>query len=213
MHSIPKHGLRNLQSPNEFQMRKLEFLFDFSSPNCYVALAKLQQMKKSVEVSFTPIFLGGLFKMTDDAPIPVGTLEFNYMEANLVRLSRLLDIPFRFPRDRFPVNSLRALRGFYFARTSRMEAPYLEKIFRACWSEDRDISSSSVLNELTTELGFDPTQFAQSVEQNDMKLKLREDTQRAFDRGVFGAPTFFIDGQMYWGSPEVLWFLEKESFT
>ena len=100
-------------------MKTIEFNFDFSSPNCYVALEKLEEIKKrkEVEVIYSPIFLGGLFKSTNDAPIPLGTLEFDYMERNLQRLSRKLGVGFHFSHERFPVNSLKSMRGFYFAKS------------------------------------------------------------------------------------------------
>jgi 2-hydroxychromene-2-carboxylate isomerase len=212
-HPHRRHGFIRRVLLTFCEMSRVEFLFDFSSPNCYVALKKLQLMKNKLDVSYTPVFLGGLFKMTDDAPVPVGSHEFNYMERNLKRLSALLGVPFHFPRDRFPVNSLRALRGYYLAESTGKGDQYVERVFRACWGEDRDISDPEVLDELVSDVEIDPKRFHGTVELNSVKLKLREDTKRAFERGVFGAPTFFVDGELYWGTPEVLWFLEKERFS
>jgi len=193
-------------------MRRIEFLFDFASPNSYIALAKLKEMSRrsagNLEIIFSPILLGGIFKLTSDAPVPVGSHEFNYMDNNLKRLSTLLGIGFHFSRDRFPVNSLRALRGFYFADNFGKAQEYVDGVFRACWAENEDISEISVLHGLVRALDLDPQKFDSFIERAETKTKLREDTQKAYDRGVFGAPTFFIDGQMYWGTPEVLWFLE-----
>ncbi len=193
--------------------KKIEFLFDFASPNCYVAFAKLEEMKnntgRKLEVVYSPILLGGLFKLTSDAPVPVGSHEFNYMERNLRRLSNLIGVEFHFSHEGFPVNSLKALRGFYYAESRGKGLEYLEVIFRECWVKDHDISDLSILREAVKALGFDFQTFGQFIENDETKLKLKQDTQRAFERGVFGAPTFFVDGEMYWGSPEVLWFLES----
>jgi 2-hydroxychromene-2-carboxylate isomerase len=192
---------------------RIEFLFDFASPNCYVALAKLNEIRKErggeLEVAYSPVFLGGLFKMTNDSPVDPATSEFHYMENNLRRLSARLGIGYNFSRKRFPVNSLRAMRGFYFANSQDRADSYTDSVFRACWSEDHDISDKAVLLKLVQVLDLDSQKFEEFVEKDDTKLRLRDDTQRAFDRGVFGAPTFFVKGEMFWGSPEILWFLES----
>ena len=191
-------------------MKSIEFDFDFSSPNCYVALAKLDEIKKrkEVEVIYSPIFLGGLFKSTNDAPIPLGTLEFNYMERNLQRLSRKLGVGFHFSHERFPVNSLKSMRGFYFAKSLGRELEYLHRLFQACWADNLDIADGPTLKGIVESLGFDHSLYVEFTEKDETKQKLRADTQRALERGVFGAPTFFLDGEMYWGSPEVLWYLD-----
>jgi len=193
-------------------MPKVEFIFDFSSPNCYVANATLRLMMENsginLEIVYAPVFLGGLFKMTNDAPVEVGTSEFNYMDRNLQRLSALLGIDFKFPRERFPLNTLRALRGFYFIQEQSKKKQYIDTIFRACWVDGLDVSDPATLKKLTSSVGIDEEMLAEFIERDKTKQRLRDDTQKAYERGVFGAPTFFIADDMYWGSPEILWFLE-----
>ncbi|HYB04640.1 MAG TPA: DsbA family protein, partial [Nitrososphaerales archaeon] len=145
-------------------MRTIEFLFDFASPNCYVALAKIDELLRKntkLEVAYLPVLLGGLFKLTSDAPIPTGSHEFNYMENNLRRLSKKLDVDFRFSRSRFPVNSLKAMRGYYLAQTSEKGAQYLHSIFRACWGNDLDISDLLILQKEIRAMGLDAQEFAE----------------------------------------------------
>jgi 2-hydroxychromene-2-carboxylate isomerase len=196
-------------------LNDVEFLYDFSSPNCYVALVKANELVKKGKIRnlrFTPILLGGLFKSTNDGPVPKGSLEYNYMMKNLERLSRELGVEFKFPHDRFPVNSLKAMRGSYFAKQEGKEADYIEKMFQACWAKDQDITQTPVLEGVVKDaLGLDFGRFLESIEKNDTKQKLRSDTQIALERGVFGAPTYFVDGEMFWGTPEVLWYLESLS--
>ena len=138
-------------------MRTIEFIFDFSSPNCYVALAKMDEIKKrkEIEVVYSPIFLGGLLKSTNDAPIPLGTLEFNYMERNLQRLSRKLGIGFHFSHERFPVNSLKSIRGYYSAKSLGKDHDYLHRLFRACWADNLDIADEATLKVIVELLELD----------------------------------------------------------
>jgi 2-hydroxychromene-2-carboxylate isomerase len=170
---------------------------------------ELQSKGKIRNLSFSPVLLGGLFKSTNDSPLPKGSLEYNYMVKNLERLSKTLGVHFKFSHERFPVNSLRSLRGSYFAKEAGKEAEYISRIFDACWSDDKDITQDSVLKPIVEDsLGLDFGKFLSFIEKDETKQKLRSDTQRALERGVFGAPTFFVDGDMYWGTPEILWYLE-----
>jgi len=192
--------------------RVVEFLYDFASPNCYVAYHKLREMKakRGFDVRLTPLFLGGLFKMTNDAPVPRGTNEYNYMVANLERISQSLGIEFNFPHSSFPPNSVRALRGAYFAESRGRVDDYVSKIFREYWVNGTDISDHQKLGVMAASLGLDSEEFLKFIEREETKLRLRMETERAYARGVFGSPTYFVDGRMYWGTPEVLWLLDEE---
>jgi len=188
----------------------VEFLYDFASPNCYVAYHKLTGVtrKWGVELRLVPLFLGGLFKETDDGPLPRWSHEYDYMVRNLGRISKLIGIGFNFPHSAFPVNSVRALRGSYFAESEGRVHDYVSRVFEEHWVKGTDISDPNSLGRIVESLGFKRDRFLEFIEREETKLRLRKDTEDAFKRGVFGAPTLFIDGEMYWGTPEVLWFLD-----
>jgi 2-hydroxychromene-2-carboxylate isomerase len=190
----------------------VEFLYDFSSSNCYVAYHKMREMKakRGLDVRLIPLFLGGLFKATDDAPVPRGTNEYNYMVANLERISRALGIEFNFPHSSFPPNSVRALRGSYFAESKGRVDEYVSRIFKEYWVNGTDIYDHQSLGTIVASLGLDRNEFLEFIERDETKLRLRGETEKAYERGVFGAPTYFVDGRMYWGTPEVLWLLDDE---
>jgi 2-hydroxychromene-2-carboxylate isomerase len=189
----------------------VEFLYDFASPHSYVAFHKLREVSSrlALEVNYSPIFLGGIFKATNDAPLPADSLEYDYMAKSLQRISKALGIPFNFQHSSFPVNSLRPLRGTYFASSEGKLVEYISAVFGSYWASGVDISDQSALGKIAGSLGLDRDRFLHSIEDEAVKLRLKEDTQRALERGVFGAPTYFVNGEMYWGSPEVLWYLEE----
>jgi len=189
----------------------VEFLYDFASPHSCVAFYKLREISSrlALEVNYSPIFLGGIFKATNDAPLAAGSLEYDYMAKTSQRLSKTLGIAFNFQHATFPVNSLRALRGTYFASSEGKLVEYIPAVFGAYWASGVDISDKEALGNVAESLGLDRGRFLWSTEDEAAKQRLREDTQRALERGVFGAPTYFVDGEMYWGSPEVLWYLEE----
>ena len=157
-----------------------------------------------------PLFLGGLFKVTNDGPVPSETNEYNYMVANLERISQTLGIEFNFPHSSFPPNSVRALRGSYFAESMGRLDDYVSRVFREYWVNGMDISDHQTLGILVASLDLSRDDFLEFIEREEIKLRLRKETERAYERGVFGAPTYFVDGKMYWGTPEVLWTLDAE---
>jgi len=189
----------------------VEFLFDFASPNCYVAYHKLVKVaeKRRMDLRFVPLFLGGLFKETNDGPVPRGSHEYDYMVRNLERISKAIGIQLNFPHSIFPVNSVRALRGVYFAESEGRVRDYVSGVFGEHWVKGTDISDTNVLGRIAESLGLGRNRFLDFIEREETKLRLRKDTEEAYRRGVFGAPTFFVDGEMYWGTPEVLWFLDE----
>jgi 2-hydroxychromene-2-carboxylate isomerase len=191
---------------------RVEFLYDFASPHSYVAFHKLREISSrlTLEVNYSPIFLGGIFKATNDAPLTKGSLEYDYMAKSLQRLAKALGIAFNFQHSSFPVNSLRPLRGTYFASSVGKLVEYISTVFGSYWGSGVDISDENALGKIAESLGLDRDRFLHSIEAETAKLRLKADTQRALQRGVFGAPTYFVDGEMYWGSPEVLWYLEGQ---
>ena len=192
-------------------MRTVEFYFDFASPNCYVALPRLKEIcsEKGLSISYAPVLLGGLFKSTIDAPVTRDSNEYRYMVRNLERISKKLALSFNPPHERFPINSLRAMRGFYYADSLGKSEEFVARVFEACWSLDIDISNALNLKSILPDgIKFDA--LLSFIERDDTKERLRRDTEAAYNRGVFGAPTYFVGNDMYWGTPEVLWYLEKE---
>ena len=116
------------------------------------------------------------------------------MAKSLQRISKALGIAFNFPHSSFPVNSLRPLRGTYFASSEGRLVEYITAVFESYWASGVDISDQNALGEIAESIGLDRERFLHSIEDETAKLRLKEDTQRALQRGVFGAPTYFVDG-------------------
>lgn len=162
-----------------------------------------------MKLSYSPVLLGGLFKLTEDSPLPKGSLEYNYMARNLERFSKTANIQFKFSHDRFPINSLKSLRGYYYAKQVGKEDEYIQKVFEASWGLDEDITQASVLEKIIKDLGMNSQEFFSFIEKDETKQRLRQDTQKAFERGVFGTPTILVGKELFWGTPgEILWDLE-----
>ena len=172
----------------------IEFFFDLVSPYSYLASEKIEELAKqnNRELIWKPFLLGGLFKALDAPPAP-GLLPYKkpYLFKDLDRLAKFHGIPFNTPSEfpRLTVKPLRALLSM--PKENLPEA--VHQLYRAYWVEDRDISDASVLADL---LG------AETVEKTgdpEIKQSLIQATDEAVNRGLFGAPTFLVGQEMFFG--------------
>ncbi|HJO44250.1 MAG TPA: 2-hydroxychromene-2-carboxylate isomerase [SAR324 cluster bacterium] len=172
----------------------IEFFFDLVSPYSYLASEKIEELAKqnNRELIWKPFLLGGLFKALDAPPAP-GLLPYKkpYLFKDLDRLARFHGIPFNTPSEfpRLTVKPLRALLSL--PKEDLPEA--VHQLYRAYWVEDRDISDASVLADL---LG------AEAIEKTgdpEIKQSLIQATDEAVSRGLFGAPTFLVGQEMFFG--------------
>ena len=183
---------------------ELEVYWDFSSPWAYLGVCQVDALAKrtGARVTWRPMLLGGLFKAVGTPDVPLAAqsaAKQRYSRQDLHRWAAYLGVPFRFP-SRFPMNTVKALRT-YLALPEERRDSYRDGVFRAFWSEDRDISNAEVLAEL---IGPDAAEVVARAESAEVKLALRTATESAQARGVFGAPTFVVDGkELFWGQDRV----------
>jgi 2-hydroxychromene-2-carboxylate isomerase len=190
--------------------KTLEFFFDYASPYSYLACQQVEAVVKrtGAELRWRPLLLGAVFKATGNVP-PIGTAnKATWMGKDLMDWTRYLGLPpFRLP-DTFPVNSLKANRlGLVAAEHGRI-APFSHLTFRAVFADGRDISDPGVLAELARAVGLDPEQALAKAETQEIKDALRRNTDEAIARGAFGAPTFFVGEEMFFGNDRLM-FVER----
>jgi 2-hydroxychromene-2-carboxylate isomerase len=184
--------------------RTLEIYWDFSSPFAYLGSTQAERLaqRTGASLAWRPMLLGGVFKAIGQADVPLFTwseAKRRYYLDDLNRWAAYWDVPFRFP-TRFPMNSLKSLR-VWMALPEERRAAYRAEAFRAYWAEDRDIADDAVLRECIGEGADDIMARAQTPE---VKKALIDATQRAVDAGVFGAPTWVVDGKdLYWGQDRI----------
>ncbi len=180
-------------------MAELEFFYDFVSPYSYLASSRVEALaaRAHAAVRFRPFLLGGVFKATGNrAPIEV-VAKGRHMWVDLERWARRLAVPFRRP-ETFPVASILALRAAFAAERAGRLVPYTHAVFRAFWGEGRDIADPQVLAAVASSAGLDgPAVVAAAPE---FKAALAANTQEAVDRGTYGAPTFFVGGELFVGN-------------
>jgi 2-hydroxychromene-2-carboxylate isomerase len=183
-------------------MKKIEFWFDFGSPASYLAWFQLPKIAaaRGAEIDWRPMLLGGVFQAVNNrSPVEVPT-KGRWMLEDLPRWAKRYGAPYvRNPH--FPINTLTLMRGavgLQMREDDRFRR-YVDAIFRAVWEEERALGDSGVVAAVLTEAGFDPAEFVAMVSDPAVKERLKAVTLEAVQRGVFGAPTLFVDGQMHFG--------------
>jgi 2-hydroxychromene-2-carboxylate isomerase len=193
----------------------IEFYFEFASPYGYLASTQIDAIgaRHGREVRWHPIMLGAAFKLTGAQPLMHTPLKGDYMMRDLPRFARLLGVPFTAPPV-MPANSLHASRAcIWLERDDPAGAKDLAKaIFHAHWGEGRDIGRPEDVAEIAAPLGIKGATLLEAVADPAIKERLKQATQAAIERGVFGSPFVFIDGEAFWGAdrlPQIDAWLER----
>ncbi|MGH0033963.1 MAG: 2-hydroxychromene-2-carboxylate isomerase [Myxococcota bacterium] len=198
-------------------MATLEFFFDCSSPWTYLAFDQIEAIadEGEADLEWRPILVGGVFNAVNGSvyeqrsnPVPA---KARYHAKDLQDWSRLYGLTIDWP-EVFPVNSVKAMRACVVAdETGRLPA-LARAVFESYWGEGRDISQDAVLAEVFAKVGFDPAEMLERIAEPAVKEQLRANTQELIDRGGFGSPTVFVDGDdMYFGNDRLSLVLEALS--
>jgi len=180
----------------------IEFFFDFSSPYGYFASTRICALaaKHGRTVVWRPILLGAVFKVTGGAPLPSLPLKGDYSVRDMTRSARYHDIPYKMPSV-FPVPTHAPARIVYWVEGTtpdRVEAVVLA-LYRAYFVEDQDISKPETAAHAVAKIGLDPVQALAATNDASIKERLKNETQAAIERGVFGSPYVTVDGEPFWG--------------
>lgn len=179
----------------------VEFFYDIVSPYSYLAAERLGELDAVADVRWQPFFLPGIFQVTGNAAPGLHPLKGKYLFQDLARLAAHYQLPLQFP-SQFPINSVTAMRALLsLPETERPAAS--RRVFRAYWAEGRDVVDLKVLTELLGESAVERAQH------EDIKQGLRAATEQAAARGAFGAPTFFLGDEMYWGEDRMFLLIDR----
>ncbi|MDG1389423.1 MAG: 2-hydroxychromene-2-carboxylate isomerase [Halioglobus sp.] len=181
--------------------KHIEFYFDFGSPTAYLAYCRLGQLTKQygLAIQYRPMLLGGVFKgAANTSPITVPAKGKYMLEQDLPRFARRYDVPLNF-NPHFPINTLNLMRGVIAAEQLDCLEAYLQAIFKAVWINSKNMGEVETVTKVLTEAGLDAQAIINSSQTPEVKAELISNTEAAVARGVFGAPTMFMDDAMYFG--------------
>ena len=189
--------------------QKVEFLFDFGSPNAYLSHETIPAIEKRTGASFeyVPILLGGIFKATNNRS-PVETLagvknKPEFMQLETERFITRFNVQPYVWNPYFPINTLNLMRGAVAAQSEGVFKKYVEAAFHHMWREPKKMDDPQVAVKALTESGLDGARLLTRAQDADVKAKLIENTQKAVERGAFGSPTFFVGNEIFFGKEQL----------
>jgi 2-hydroxychromene-2-carboxylate isomerase len=182
--------------------RSVDFYFDFGSPAAYLAWTQLPKICAETGATLVnkPVLLGGVFQATGNrAPITV-PLKGHYLFVDLARFAQRYGVPLQF-NPNFPINTLTLMRaavGLHMRQDARFD-DYCAAIFKAIWVDAQNMNDPAVVGAVLAQAGLDAQALVALSSEQAVKDELKAQTEAAVQRGVFGAPTFFVADQMFWG--------------
>ena len=191
-------------------MNRIEFYFDCSSPWTYLAFESIQTLleRPDVEIEWKPFLVGGVFNTVNPSvyqnrqqPVPV---KQRYYAKDLQDWAAFVGLIIGNPPV-FPVNSVKVMRGAFVALEEDCLVPYARHAFERYWRDLEDISKDELVTEIAQQAGLDTMDFWQKITSQPYKDKLRHNTNELIERGGFGSPTMFLNGEdMYFGNDRLI---------
>jgi 2-hydroxychromene-2-carboxylate isomerase len=188
---------------------KVQFLFDFGSPNAYLAERVIPDIERRTGVKFeyVPILLGGIFKLTNNRS-PAESLagiknKREFMVLEMQRFIRRHKITTFRMNPFFPVNTLQLMRGAVAAQLEGVFEPYFRAAYHHMWEEPKKMDDAQIARAAFISSNIDFDRLFARAQQPDVKDRLLELTQDAVARGAFGSPTFFVEADMYYGKDQL----------
>jgi len=187
----------------------IDFYFDIISPYSYIAHKKIQKIKEQQNIIFNykPILLGGLHNLAGISAPAFNKYKMKNMQSDCELVSKKNNISFKW-NLKFPINSLSIMRGYLSIEDSQRE-DYLNIFFNAYWRDNLDLSSEKELSKLLENLKIDSKIFFDKISKQSIKDTLKQLTNDAFEKEVFGAPTFIVNNKIFWGQDRLEYALEE----
>ncbi len=184
----------------------IDFYFDIISPYAYIAHKKILKIN-NVNFKLKPILLGGLHNLAGITAPAFNKYKIKNMQNDCELVAKKNNISFKW-NSIFPINSLKIMRGYLCVGVNKKEE-YLNSFFEAYWKDDIDLSNEENIKILLKKLKINENDFFNSINNKDIKDQLKQLTQDAFEKEVFGAPTFTVNNKIFWGQDRLEYALEE----
>ena len=184
-------------------MKRLEFFFDYGSPYSYLANTQLPALRERTgcELVYRPMLLGGVFKATGNRSPAMEPVEAKrrYGGVEMGRWVAYYGVAFK-ANPHFPIDTLRIMRAAHAAQRAGVFDAFHAALYPPFWVEQKNLGDEAVLTAVLDGAGLDGKALLQAAADPEIKMALRETTDEAVARGAFGAPTFFIGDEMFFGA-------------
>ena len=190
----------------------LDFYFDFISPYSFLAFKKLNSLNKDnkININYKPILLGGLHNLGKITPPAFNERKLKNMKNDCELIASKNNIDFKW-NVRFPLNSLYLMRG-YLVVDDNLKKEFFEVCFDAYWKNNEDISDEKNIDIIIKKTGLNKRKFLDDIKKDSIKEMLKNLTSDAFEKDIFGAPTFVVNNKIFWGQDRLDYALDEYNF-
>ena len=189
--------------------KTIDFYFDFISPYSFLAhkRIKILEEQKKVEFIYKPILLGGLHNLAGITAPALIKSKKGFLVDDCEMIAKKYKIEFVF-NSKFPINSLKLMRGLLIVN-DEIKKKYIDEFFDAYWSLNIDLSTEENISNVLNKINFDPKIFFENINKQETKDLLAKLTQQAFEKKIFGAPTFVLNSKLFWGQDRLDYALDE----
>ena len=181
-------------------IKPFDFYFDFVSPYSFLAHKEIKKIehKASIKISYKPVLLGGLHNLHGiKAPAFIPSkAKFMIKDCKLITEKKRISFKFN---SYFPIKTLNLMRGALVAEEDDFLNYYIDKIFDSVWKDGLNMNDQSIIDKILKNINVNPKEFFLRANSESIKNLLKKKTSDAFDKGIFGAPTFYVNNKIFWG--------------
>ncbi len=193
-------------------IKPFDFYFDFVSPYSFLAHKEIRKLEKkvSVKIRYKPVLLGGLHNLHGIKAPAFIPAKAKHMVRDCKLIAEKNNIHFRF-NSYFPIRSLNLMRGVLVAEEDNFKSYYIDNIFNAIWKDGLNMNDENIIQKILKNLNINPKTFILRSTSSSIKDLLKKKTSEAYDKGVFGAPTFISNNKIFWGQDRIEFALKEAS--
>ena len=185
-------------------IKSFEFYFDFVSPYSFLAHKQISKLEKknSVKIKYKPILLGALHNLHGIKAPAFIPAKAKHMIRDCKLIAEKNNVRFKF-NSYFPIRSLNLMRGVFVAEEDNYKSYYIDSIFDAIWQDGLNMNDDNIIQKVLKNLNINPKTFALRATSSSIKDSLKKRTSEAYEKGVFGAPTFISNNKVFWGQDRI----------
>ena len=193
-------------------IKPFEFYFDFVSPYSFLAHKEIRKIenKASIKVKYKPILLGGLHNLHGIKAPAFIPAKAKHMIRDCKLIAERNNVSFKF-NSYFPIRSLNLMRGVFVAEEDNFKEYYIDNIFNSIWQDGLNMNDENIIYKVLKNLNVNPKTFALRLTSSSIKDTLKKRTSEAYEKGVFGAPTFVSNNKIFWGQDRIEFVLKEAS--
>ena len=193
-------------------IKPFDFYFDFVSPYSFLAHKQVKKIEKknSIKIKYKPILLGGLHNLHGIKAPAFIPAKAKHMIRDCKLIAEKNKIKFKF-NSYFPIKSLDMMRGVFIAEEDNFQNYYIDNIFNSIWQDGLNMNDENILQKVLKNMNINPKTFMLRVSSSSIKDILKKRTNEAFEKSIFGAPTFVSNNKIFWGQDRIEFVLNEAS--